>query len=220
MSWATDLLRGDGARADQPRDVLLERLRRDPRISADAVEAIARVGREIFVPEQHRELAYEDVALEIGPVATISAPSMVAEMLTALDLRAGLSVLEIGGGSGYAAATIAAYRDHVVSIEVQPELAEQARRNLDRAGLSDLVRTMTADGRWGWAQLAPYDRILVSAAVDAVPQAWLDQLAPGGILVYPESGHGEDLLVRLTRGDDEGLTREIMGRCRFVRMQL
>ncbi len=220
MSWARDLLGGDGARAHQPRDVLIERLRHDPRISTDAVEAIARVEREMFVPKQHRELAYEDVALEIGPVATISAPSMVAEMLTALNLTADLSVLEIGGGSGYAAATIAAYRDRVVSIEVQPELAEQARRNLDRAGFSDLVRTVTADGRWGWPESAPYDRILVSASVDAVPQAWLDQLAPGGILVYPESGPGEDLLVRLTRAQDKGLVREIMGRCRFVRMQL
>ena len=219
MSWARDLLRGDGARADQPRDLLIERLRRDPRISGDAVEAIARVQREFFVPEHRRELAYEDVALEIGPVATISAPSMVAEMLTALNLSAGLSVLEIGGGSGYAAATIAAYGDRVVSLEVQPELAQQARQNLERAGFKDLVRTVTADGRWGWAESAPYDRILVSASVDAVPQAWLDQMAERGILVYPESGQGEDLLVRLKRAPT-GLTREILGRCRFVRMQL
>ena len=219
MSWARDLLSGDGARAQHPRKLLLERLRRDPRISSDAVEAIARVPRELFVPAERGEVAYQDVALEIGPFATISAPSMVAEMLTALNLGPGLSVLEIGGGTGYAAATIAAYGDRVVSLEVQAELAQRARQSLERAGFSDLVRTVTADGRWGWAESAPYDRVLVSASVDAVPQAWLDQLAPGGILVYPEAGPGDDLLVRLSRADAE-LTREIIGRCRFVRMQL
>src|SRR5258708_33800044 len=219
MSWARDILRGDGARADQPRELLIERLRRDPRISGDAVEAIARVQREFFVPEHRRELAYEDVALEIGPVATISAPSMVAEMLTALNLSADLSVLEIGGGSGYAAATIAAYGDRVVSLEVQPELAQQARQNLERAGFKDLVRTVTADGRWGWAESAPYDRILVSASVDAVPQAWLGQMPEGGVLGYPHSAQRGALLVRLRRAPT-GLTREILGRCRFVRMQL
>src|SRR5258708_16636227 len=138
MSWARDLLRGDGARADQPRELLIERLRRDPRISGDAVEAIARVERELFVPEHRRELAYEDVALEIGPVATISAPSMVAEMLTALNLSAGLSVLEIGGGSGYAAAAIAAYGDRVVPLEGPPHLAQQAPPNPERARVKDL----------------------------------------------------------------------------------
>jgi len=219
MSWARDLLRGDGARPQHPRELLLRRLRQDRRISADALEAIARVPRELFVPAEHGEVAYEDVALEIGPMATISAPSMVAEMLTALKLTPGLSVLEIGGGSGYAAATIASYGDRVVSVEVQGELAERARQNLERSGFSGLVRTVTADGRGGWAEGAPYDRILVSASVEAVPQAWLDQLAPGGILVYPESGRDEDLLVRLGRADAT-LTREVMGRCRFVRMQL
>ena len=219
MSWARDLLSGDGASEGAPRERLLQRLRRDPRIGADAGEAIGRVPRGVFVPERHRELAYDDVALEIGPLATISAPSMVAEMLTVLRLRAGLSALEIGGGSGYAAATMAAYGAHVVSVEVQPELSEQARQNLDRAGFAELVQTVTADGRWGWAAAAPYDRILVSASVDAVPQVWLDQLAPDGILVYPESGQGEDLLVRLSR-TEAGLKREIMGRCRFVRMQM
>jgi len=81
------------------------------------------------------------------------------------------------------------------------------------------VAVVTADGRGGWPEAAPYDRILVSASVDATPQAWLDQLAPDGILVYPEAGVTEDLLVRLTRTDG-GLEREIMGGCRFVRMQL
>jgi protein-L-isoaspartate(D-aspartate) O-methyltransferase len=140
-------------------------------------------------------------------------------MLSVMQLRPGLSVLEIGGGSGYAAATLAVLGARVITLEVQPELADQARRNLAVAGLDKGVTVVTADGRAGWPEAAPFDRILVSASVDAIPQAWLDQLAPDGILVYPEAGVTEDLLVRLTRTEN-GLRREVMGRCRFVRMQL
>jgi len=157
------------------------------------LDAIARVARELFVPAKHAEVAYEDVALEIGPAATISAPSMVAEMLSVMRLRPGLSVLEIGGGSGYAAATLAVLGARVITVEVQPELADQARRNLAAAGFDEGVAVVTADGRGGWPEAAPYDRILVSASVDAIPQPWLDQLAPDGILVYPEAGVTEDL---------------------------
>ena len=219
MSWVRDLFGGNGGGREEPRDRLLRRLRQDSRLGADALDAIARVARELFVPAKHAEVAYEDVALEIGPAATISAPSMVAEMLSVMRLRPGLSVLEIGGGSGYAAATLAALGARVITVEVQPDLADQARRNLAAAGFDEGVAVVTADGRGGWPEAAPYDRILVSASVDAIPQPWLDQLAPDGILVYPEAGVTEDLLVRLTRTDG-GLEREIMGRCRFVRMQL
>ena len=219
MSWVRDLFGGNGGGREEPRDRLLRRLRQDSRLGADALDAIARVARELFVPAKHAEVAYEDVALEIGPAATISAPSMVAEMLSVMRLRPGLSVLEIGGGSGYAAATLAALGARVITVEVQPDLADQARRNLAAAGFDEGVAVVTADGRGGWPEAAPYDRILVSASVDAIPQAWLDQLAPDGILVYPEAGVTEDLLVRLTRTDG-GLEREVMGRCRFVRMQL
>jgi protein-L-isoaspartate(D-aspartate) O-methyltransferase len=219
MSWARDLFGGNGGGPEEPRDRLVRRLRQDSRLSPEALEAISRVPREVFVPSQHAEVAYEDVALEIGPSATISAPSMVAEMLSVMQLRPGLSVLEIGGGSGYAAATLAVLGARVITLEVQPELADQARRNLAVAGLDKGVTVVTADGRAGWPEAAPFDRILVSASVDAIPQAWLDQLAPDGILVYPEAGVTEDLLVRLTRTEN-GLRREVMGRCRFVRMQL
>ena len=190
-----------------------------PRLSREAVDAIGRVPRELFIPAAGAEVAYEDAPLEIGPNATISAPSMVAEMLTVMDLRPRLSVLEIGAGSGYAAATVAALGARVIGLELQPDLADRAQRNVQAAGLGELVTVIAADGRGGWPADAPYDRIMVSASVEAVPQAWLDQLAPGGMLVYPEAAGDEDLLVRLTK-TEAGLTREIMGRCRFVRMQL
>src|SRR5439155_3878851 len=162
---------------------------------------------------------WEDAALEIGPSATISAPSMVAEMLTCLELQPELRVLEIGSGSGYAAACMAALGVHVVGLELLPDLADQGRRHLARTGFSDLVEIHTADGSRGWPEAAPYDRILASASVDAVPPAWMAQVADGGLIVYPESTEREDLLVRLTRLG-EGWHREELGRCRFVRMRL
>src|ERR1700730_2453199 len=214
MSWARDLFSSHGGGAEVARERLLRRLREDPRSTRAAVDAIAKVRRELFVPPSQAEVAYEDVPLEIGPMATISAPSMVAEMLSVLSLHRGLSVLEIGAGSGYAAATIAAIGASVIGVELQPTLALQAQRNVDAAGYGDLVEIVEADGRAGWPVAAPYDRILVSASVEAVPQAWLEQLAPGGILVYPEAAGDEDRLVRLT-STSTALEREVMGRCRF-----
>jgi protein-L-isoaspartate(D-aspartate) O-methyltransferase len=218
MSWARDLFAGGSGGSEPARERLLRRLRQDPRSTHAAVDAIARVHRELFVPAAQAEVAYEDIPLEIGPMATISAPSMVAEMLSVLRLRRGLSVLEIGAGSGYAAATVAAMGANVIGLELQPELARQAQRNVDAAGYGALVEIVAADGRAGWPAEAPYDRILVSASIEAVPQAWLEQLAPGGILVYPEAAGDEDRLVRLS-STATGLEREVLGRCRFVRMQ-
>src|ERR1700682_1375854 len=103
MSWVRALFGGNGGKPRQPRERLLQQLSQDPRLSVDAVDAIARVPRELFVPAAHSRAAYDDVALEIGPLATISAPSMVAEMLSVLRLRPGDVVLEIvarGGSPG------------------------------------------------------------------------------------------------------------------------
>jgi protein-L-isoaspartate(D-aspartate) O-methyltransferase len=144
---------------------------------------------------------------------------MVAEMLTVMEPLEGKKVLEIGAGSGYAAATMAALGARIIGIELLPELAEEARSHLDAAGFSDRVQIIAGDGRYGWPEGGPYDRILVSAAIEAIPPAWLEQLADGGAIVYPEAGPGEDILIRLTRQDGSYL-REEMGRCRFVRMRL
>jgi protein-L-isoaspartate(D-aspartate) O-methyltransferase len=219
MSWARDLFSTNGGGPEQVRARLLRKLRDDPRSTQAVVDAIATVRRELFVPAYQAEVAYEDIPLEIGPSATISAPSMVAEMLSVLHPGPNLSVLEIGAGSGYAAAAVAAMGARVIGVELQPDLARRAQANVDAAGYGGLVRIVAADGRTGWPAAAPYDRILVSASVEAVPQAWLEQLAPGGILVYPEASGEEDRLVRLTL-TETGLEREVIGRCRFVRMQL
>lgn len=201
------------------RDALLARLRADGSLTEDAVEAIALVPRERFVPARHAEVAYEDAALEIGPAATISAPSMVAAMLAVMDVAPGQRVLEIGAGSGYAAATVAALGARVVAVEIQAELVEQARANLDAAGFADRVEVVLGDGRRHQDSVVGGAIGPPQAAVPALPSAWLDQLAPDGLLVYPEAGDEEDILVRLSNGP-EGLRREEAGRCRFVRLQL
>jgi protein-L-isoaspartate(D-aspartate) O-methyltransferase len=217
MNWARRFW--DREPGDTARQRLLSALGQDPRISSAAIEAIARVPREEFVPPQYSELAYEDAALAIGPSATISAPSMVAEMLTALRLEPGLRVLEVGLGSGYAAATMAAMGVNVTGLEILPALAAQARANLERTGFAGSVEVQAADGRRGWPAGAPYDRVIASASLEALPAEWLAQVVDGGIVLYPEAGEGDDRLVRVTR-DGDRLLREELGLCRFVRMQL
>jgi protein-L-isoaspartate(D-aspartate) O-methyltransferase len=218
MNWVRQMF-ADGSTPSDPREALLARLGADGTLSAEAVAAIGAVPREHFVPAGFANLAYEDAALEIGPGATISAPSMVAAMLTVLELRPEMKVLEVGAGSGYAAATVAAMGAWVIGIEIQEELAAQARRNLARAGLGERVQVVVGDGAHGLPGEAPFDRVLASAAVDAVPPAWMEQVTATGMIVYPEAGDGEDLLIRLSRTAD-GWRREDKGRCRFVRMQI
>jgi len=216
MDRARRFLRGDGDAGS--RDLLLAGLRADPRITAAAIEAIGRVPRERFVDPADHDVAYEDAALEIGPAATISAPSMVGEMLTALGVHPGMTVLEVGAGSGYAAACLAEMGAAVVGLEILEDLAGRAQRRLDELGYGDRVTIHTADGAGGWPAGAPYDGVLVSAAIEAVPKAWLDQVAEGGCIVFPEAGAEYDVLVRLSQ-EAGGWRREDLGLCRFVRIR-
>lgn len=146
------------------------------------------VPRELFVPDDVREYAYDDRPLPIGYGQTISAPSIVAHMTELLDPRPGDKVLEIGTGSGYQAAILAEIvtpGGHVWSIERIPELAEFARRNLERTGYSDRVTVIVGDGSLGYEPAAPYDKIMVTAAAPRVPEPLIKQLKPGGRLVAP-----------------------------------
>ena len=212
MGWAQPL---DDDLAPSKRR-LWEMLRRQG-VSEPVIEAMSAVPREAFVPEQHHQLSYEDRPIQIGPDATISAPSMVAAMLDALKLEPGLKVLEVGVGSGYAAATMAALGAQVIGLDIVPELVEQAHRNLDVAGYSSRVEVHAGDGQKGWAAGAPYDRVLVSAAVADIPRRWIEELKPGGFVLYPESGQESDRLIRLSAGPS-GFIREDLGLCRFVRL--
>lgn len=209
-------IRGAGQSGSRRR--LLEHLQRDRRLTARSVEAIAAVPRELFVPPALAELAYQDVALQLAPGATISAPSMVAVMISALDPAPGIRVLEVGSGSGYAAAVMAATGMEVVGVELLADLVPPARAAVEAAGFAARVTLEAGDGIDGWPARAPYDRVVASAAIAAVPQAWIDQLAPAGLILYPERrGEEWEMLVRLEHLGP-GWARRELGPCKFVPM--
>lgn len=161
-------------------------------------EAMLRVPREEFVPEEYRRLSYSDTPLPIGHGQTISAPHMVALMTELLDAQPGHRVLEVGTGSGYQAAVLAEVvgrEGHVWTIERIPQLAEFALGNLRRVGYLDRVTVAVGDGSEGFEPAAPYDRIIVTAAAPDVPRPLLEQLRDGGRMVIPVG----DLWVQILR---------------------
>ncbi|MGF2733628.1 protein-L-isoaspartate(D-aspartate) O-methyltransferase [Marinobacter sp. DUT-1] len=180
------------------------------------VEAMRRVHREAFVPDSLRDAAYEDGPLPIGAGQTISQPYIVALMTDALELRGGERVLDIGTGSGYAAAVLACIAAEVFGIERIPELAERARKNLAAEGF-DNVRVRCGDGTLGWPEEAPFDGITVAAGAPAVPDTLKHQLAVGGHLVIPVgSEHISQTLMRVTRVSADEFRTENLGGVRFV----
>jgi len=157
------------------------------RIGERVILAMNRVPRELFVPERLRSRAYDDIPLTIGYEQTISAPHMVAIMCDLLDLQDGMSVLEVGGGSGYHAAVMADLvgpEGHIFSIERHPELVARARKSLNQAGINN-VAMIEGDGSIGLPQHAPFDRISVAATAPRVPEPLKQQLKPGGKMVIP-----------------------------------
>jgi protein-L-isoaspartate(D-aspartate) O-methyltransferase len=167
------------------RQQMVERQLRARDISDERVlDTMARVPRELFIPEPDRRLAYADAALPIGHGQTISQPYMVARIAEALALRPGERVLDVGTGSGYQAAVLAELGADVVTIERIPELAESARASLAAAGYPQ-VDVRVGDGTLGVPALAPFDAIAVAAAAPAFPQTLYDQLRPRGRLVVP-----------------------------------
>jgi len=146
--------------------------------------AMLKVPRHEFIPESLRDQAYKDIPLPIGSGQTISQPYVVALMTQALRLKKGEKVLEIGTGSGYQAAVLAEITPRVYSIEILPELAEKARRTLDRLGYKK-VNTRVGDGYLGWKEYAPFDAIIVTCAPEKVPEPLVQQLKDGGRMVIP-----------------------------------
>lgn len=156
--------------------------------SREVIDAMMKVPREEFVPSRYKDLAYSDTPLSIGFGQTISAPHMVAIMTEALKPCKGNKVLEVGTGSGYQAAVITEIvkpEGHVWTIEIISELASFAESNLRRAGYSDYVTVLTGDGSKGYAEAAPYDRIIVTAAAPSIPAPLISQLREGGRMVIP-----------------------------------
>jgi protein-L-isoaspartate(D-aspartate) O-methyltransferase len=194
---------------------LLDQLRRD--IDDERVlEAIAAVPRDVFVPEAERDRAWENRALPIGRGQTISQPLVVGRMCEALAVRAGDRVLDVGTGSGYHAAVLAALGARVWSIERHRPLAVRAARALALAGISG-VDVVVGDGMLGHRPAAPYDAISVAATARGdVPRRLLEQLAYGGRLIAPVSGEGAERLV-FVRCDANGrLWRTELEPVRFV----
>jgi protein-L-isoaspartate(D-aspartate) O-methyltransferase len=176
--------------------------------------AMERVPREAFVPPDLRLRAYDDAALPIGSGQTISQPYMVARICEELGLDGDERVLDVGTGSGYQAAVLAQLAAEVHSIERLPELAEQARRNLQDAGI-DNVLVHVGDGSLGDPEHAPFDAIAVAAAAPDFPQALYDQLTLGGRLVVPVGGRrGQRLEVIVRSPEGPAVIRSVP--CRFV----
>ncbi len=178
------------------------------------LEAMGRVPRELFVPEEERRRAYRDAALPIGHGQTISQPYMVARIAEALSLRSGECVLDVGTGSGYQAAVLAELGASVVTIERIPELAESARESLAAAGYPE-VEVRIGDGTLGVPELAPFDVIAVAAAAPAVPETLYEQLRPRGRLVVPVGGQRVQRLELIVRSP-EGPAVVHSVPCRFV----
>ena len=162
--------------------------------SPSVLSAMARVPRHLFVPAELQRHAYEDRPLLIGRGQTISQPYIVGYMTEALELQPTHKVLEIGTGSGYQAAVLAELAKHVYSIEIVPELADRARATLQQIGYKN-VTVRAGNGYLGWPELAPFDRIVVTAAPPEIPKALVDQLAIGGIMVVPVGTSYQEMVI-------------------------
>jgi protein-L-isoaspartate(D-aspartate) O-methyltransferase len=179
------------------------------------LEAMERVPRELFVPEELAGRAYDDAALPIGFGQTISQPYMVARICEALSLRGNERVLDVGTGSGYQAAVLAELAHEVHTIERLPELATFARERLARAGYADRVHVHVGDGTLGLTEHEPYDAIAVAAAAPDLPAPLYDQLAERGRLVVPVGGRrGQQLQLVVRSPEGPAVARSIP--CRFV----
>ncbi len=192
---------------------LVETLRARGIRDLTVLRAFAQVPRHLFVPEAVRHRAYEDAALPIGNGQTISQPYTQARYLEALRLTGNERVLEVGTGSGYQTALLAAVAAQVFTIERVRELAESAQRALRQAGV--VVSLLVGDGTLGWSAYAPYDAILVAAGGPDVPPPLVEQLAPGGRLLIPLGERGAQTLTLVERRGGEVRLMPI-GDARFV----
>jgi protein-L-isoaspartate(D-aspartate) O-methyltransferase len=199
------------------REAMVERqLRRRGISEPDILDAFRAVPREAFISDEFAHLAYGDHPLPIEANQTISQPYIVALMIQAAAIKSGDKVLEVGAGSGYAAAVISRIADKVVAIERQHDLVEVARERLQRLGY-DNVWIVEGDGTRGCREEAPFDAILAAASGSHVPRPLVEQLAPNGRIVMPvgEPGWVQEL-VKVTKQEDGILKQENLGGVRFV----
>ena len=195
---------------------LVMALRKSGITDTRVLSAIEQVPREQFVEEQFRDRAYEDNALPIAMEQTISMPSIVAMMTQALDVGPTQSVLEIGTGSGYQAAILSKLARRVHTIERHKPLAELAKTRFEALRLRNITPHL-GDGSKGWPHAAPFERIIVTAAADVIPQTLLAQLTIGGVMIVPVGPHVADQqLLKLTRVAADEVRKEVLAPVRFV----
>ncbi|AAM41001.1 protein-L-isoaspartate(D-aspartate) O-methyltransferase [Xanthomonas campestris] len=205
---------GIGMTSQRVRDRLVERLRESGIQDEATLNAVRTVPRHLFIDEALASRAYEDTALPIGHGQTISQPWVVARMTEAVLQVAPKKVLEVGTGSGYQGAILAALGLEVYTVERIGDLLRQARKRFRHLGMN--VRSKHDDGRIGWPEHGPYDAIVVTAAAPALVDALVDQLAVGGRLVAPVGGASSQSLVQLTRGADGEIAQEVLAPVTFV----
>lgn len=200
---------------EEQRHALVDNLCQRENLDPETERAMRSVPRHEFVPDSSREQAYRDSPLPIGDGQTISAPHMVAIMIDLLELSPGDRVLEVGTGCGYHAAVTAEIvgPENVYSIEYHDNLAQRARETLGRAGYAG-ISVRAGDGKRGWPEHAPYDRVYLTCAASDFPGRLIDQLREDGVILGP-LGNGSQVLTkgRKSHGD---LVRKPHGRVRFV----
>ncbi len=183
------------AREKMVREQIIAHGIQDPAV----IDAMLRIPRHEFMPEALRHLAYEAKPVMIGAGQTISQPLVVAQMSEALEIKKGMTVLEVGTGSGYQAAVLHAMGACVFTVERLKEHYFETKKRFERLGIFD-IRTHLSDGTLGWAEYAPFDRIIVAAGGPTVPEALMEQLADNGILIIPVGEERrEQELVRVRR---------------------
>lgn len=208
-------IEGSGMTSRRTRERMVSRLREQGIVNPAVLAAMAEIPRHVFVDEALESRAYEDTALPIGHNQTISQPYIVAKM-TELLLEYGPRhrVLEIGTGCGYQTAILSRLVDQLYSVERIAPLMKKARDLLWELGIKT-VGFKHSDGGWGWPEHAPFDGILAAAAPAQIPEALLQQLAVGGVMVIPVGREGMQELQRITR-TDQGFSIEVIERVTFV----
>ena len=205
---------GIGMTSQRVRDRLVDRLREAGVADERVLNAVRVVPRHLFIDEALASRAYEDTALPIGHGQTISQPWVVARMTESILQVAPKKVLEVGTGSGYQGAILAALGLEVYTVERIGDLLRQARKRFRALGLT--VRSRHDDGRIGWPEAAPFDAIVVTAAAPALVEALTAQLAPGGTLVAPVGGAEQQSLLKLRKDADGHVSRHDLGPVVFV----
>lgn len=201
--------------SDQRLHMVEHQLRRRGIRDYRVLDAMSRIPREEFVSEEDRSASYSDQPIGIGFGQTISQPYMTALMVQSLELTGTETVLDVGTGSGYHAAVLGLLSRRVLSIELVPELAENARMTLERTGLGENVTIVQGDGSLGYPDQAPYQGISVAAAAPDVPFPLLDQLDDPGKLVIPVGTKADQDLKVITKKNGR-VTYAVTSQCRFV----